>query len=67
MVMDLMKFMGSPEAEKLVSKVKDLINGQGLSIGDINNHLARLESAARSKGKTIKQVCDESMDLYERS
>lgn len=66
MVMELIKFANSPEAERLISTVKKQM-AEGLTLVDMINLLNRIEKSAKAKGKTLKEVCDESMDLYERS
>ncbi len=67
-MLDLMKLLGSPEADRLISTIKRLRvldDGQGLSISNIIDHLDRLERVSKKTGKSIKEVCNESMDLYE--
>ncbi len=65
MVMDLMRLVASPEAERLISTVKRLMDDQGLTTAEIADHLSRLERASKRTGKRVKEICDESMNLYE--
>lgn len=65
-MLEAMKLLKNPDAERLISTVKQQMD-QGLTLSDMITLLNRIESAAQRKGKSLKEVCDESMTLYERS
>ena len=68
--MEVVRLLASPEGMRLVSTIKRLVSTQGLPahvvIQQSVEHMERLELLARRTGKSVKEVADEALALYER-
>jgi len=71
MALEIARLLATGEGRRLISTLQRLVQSQGLPLDQVIResveHMERLESLAKRTGKTIKQVADDSLDLYERS
>ena len=69
MAMEVARLLASPEGMRLVSTIKRLVSTQGLPadvvIRQAVEHMERLEALAKRTGKSVKEVADEALALYE--
>ncbi len=69
MMLDMARVLGSPDGIRLVATLRRLVRSQGLPVDQVVRnsveHIERLEKLAQLSGKTVKQVADEAMALYE--
>jgi len=69
MMLDMARLLGSPDGIRLVATLRRLVRSQGLPVDQVVRnsveHIERLEKLAQLNGKTVKQVADEAMALYE--
>ncbi len=70
MGLEIARLLAQPEGRRLISTLHRLVESQGLPVEQVLresvDHMERLETLARKTGKTVKQVADESLDLYEK-
>lgn len=66
---EMARVLGSPDGIRLVNTLRRLVRSQGLPVDQVVRnsveHIERLENLAQLSGKTVKQVADEAMALYE--
>lgn len=71
MALEMAKLLATGEGHRLVSTIRRLVSSQGLPIEQVVresvDHMEHLEALARRTGKTVKQVADESLALYEKT
>ncbi|KKM69236.1 hypothetical protein LCGC14_1452860 [marine sediment metagenome] len=69
MMLEMARVLGSPDGIRLVATLRRLVRSQGLPVDQVVRnsveHIERLEKLAQLNGKTVKQVADEAMALYE--
>ena len=67
--LEIAQLVRSGEGARLLATVKRLVQTQGLSVTEIMRqsveHMERMEELAAKSGKTVKQVANECLDLYE--
>ena len=70
MALEIARLLASPEGMRLVSTIKRLVQSQGLPMDVVLRqsveHMERLEALAQRSGKTVKEVADEALALYQR-
>ncbi len=68
--LEIARLLASGEGRRLISTLQRLVQSQGLPLEQVIResveHMERLESLAKRTGKQIKQVADDSLDLYEK-
>ena len=71
MGIEAVKLLATGEGQRLISTIKRLVRSQGLPLDQVVResveHMEHLEALAQRTGKTVKQVADESLALYERT
>lgn len=69
MALEIARLLASPEGAHLVSTIKRLVQSQGLPMDVVLRqsveHMERIEALAQWSGKTVKEVADEALALYE--
>ncbi len=69
MPLSALRLLTSPEGQRLVETIKRIVHSQNLTVEqavrDMLDHLDRVEALAKRTGKTVKQVEDEALKLYE--
>jgi hypothetical protein len=69
MSMETARLLASPEGVRLLTTIRRLVRSQGLPtdvvVRQSVEHMERLEAVAQRAGKTVKEVADEALDLYE--
>ena len=70
MALEVARLLASPEGVRLVATIKRLVRSQGLPMDVVVRqsveHMERIEALAQRSGKTVKEVADEALALYER-
>ncbi|MBI2919161.1 MAG: hypothetical protein HYY01_14395 [Chloroflexi bacterium] len=70
MGLEMARLLATPDGRRMVETLKRLVHSQGLPLEEVVcqsvAHMERLEALAQRTGKTVRQVADESLDLYER-
>jgi len=70
MALEIARLLATGEGRRLISTLQRLVQSQGLPIEQVIResieHMERMESLAKRTGKQIKQVADDSLDLYEK-
>lgn len=70
MMFDVARLLTSGEGQRLIDTIKRLVASQGLPIdqviGQSVDHMERIERLALRSGRTVKEVADTALDLYER-
>lgn len=68
---DLIKLLATGEGERLLSTIRRLVESQGLPLEQVVrnsvDHMNRIEALAKRSGKSVQEVADEALALYERS
>ena len=69
-MLDLIKLAASREGERLVATLRRLVESEGLPITQVisqaTDHLERMERISKRRGKSVKEVAEEALNLYER-
>jgi len=69
MGIEAVKLLATGQGQRLISTIRRLVSSQGLPLQQVVresvDHMERLEALAKQTGKTVKQVADESLALYE--
>ncbi|GAH80805.1 unnamed protein product [marine sediment metagenome] len=68
--LEIARLLATSEGRRLISTLQRLVQSQGLPLEQVIResveHMERLERLAKRTGKQIKQVADDSLDLYEK-
>jgi len=68
--LEIARLLATGEGRRLISTLQRLVQSQGLPLEQVIResveHMERLESLAKRTGKPIKQVADDSLNLYEK-
>lgn len=63
------RLMTSPEGQRLVETIRRIVSSQKQPVEqvvrDMLDHLDRVEAIAKKTGKTVRQVEDDAIKLYE--
>ena len=66
---ELAKLLATAEGRKLIATLQRLVTSQKIPLAQVMTesieHMEKLEAIAKKRGKTLKQVADESLKLYE--
>lgn len=69
MPFNAIRLMASQEGKRLVDTIRRIVRSQNQPVEqvvkDMLDHLERVEAIATKTGKTVKQVEDEAITLYE--
>ena len=70
MAWEIGRLLASPERLRLVPPIKRLVSSQGLPVDAVIRqsveHMERPETRARQTGKSVKEVAEEALVLYEK-
>ena len=70
MALEIARLLASSEGMRLVATIKRLVQSQGLPMDVVLRqsveHMERLEGLAHRTGKSVKEVADEALALYQR-
>ena len=70
-MLEMARLVASPEGRRLVATLRRLVGSQAVPLEEVMRqsvrHLERMEALAHMTGKTVQEVADESLDLYEAS
>ena len=71
MAVEVARLLATGEGHRLISTIRRLVSSQGLPLEQVVresvDHMERLEALARRTGKSVKEVADESLALYEKT
>lgn len=69
MPLTAIRLMASPEGQRLVETIRRIVSSQKQPVEqvvrDMLDHLDRVEAIAKKTGKTVRQVEDDAIKLYE--
>ena len=70
MALEVARLLATGEGHRLVSTIRRIVSSQGVPMEQVVresvDHMEHLEALALRTGKTVKQVADESLALYEQ-
>jgi len=70
MAWEIGRLLASPEGVRLVATIQRLVSTQGIPADEVIRqsveHMERLETLARQTGKSVKEVAEEALVLYEK-
>ena len=69
--LEIAQMLASPEGRRLVATLSRLVQSQGIPLKDVMSqsitHMEQIEALAQRSRKSVKEVADESLALYEAS
>ncbi|KKN39342.1 hypothetical protein LCGC14_0744470 [marine sediment metagenome] len=69
--LEIAQMLAGPEGRRLVATLSRLVKSQGISLKDAMSqsitHMEQIEALAQRSGRSVKEVADESLALYEAS
>lgn len=69
MALEIARLMASPQGMRLYKTLKRLVEAEGIPVDEVMgqsvDHMEKMEAIARRTGRTVRQVAEESLTLYE--
>ncbi len=67
--LEVAQLLATPEGRRLVATLGRLVQSQGIPLKEVMSqaitHMEQIEALAQRSGKSVKEVADESLGLYE--